>query len=189
MFSRGNEAQSNSGILNIRSQGWATRAFPRAFWQRGSTVCWARALVVPWDVREGSGGCVWFATSLGPPGTSHFTGFPLQATRRSAWNAGCFTSWRCRNTSSCAASARLGGCSISRASEYQLGVGGWGLPDAPAPCSAPQYPPPPRSRDFYHTCYCLSGLAIAQHFGSGDLHHEVVLGGPENRLVGCRALP
>ncbi|NXT32639.1 FNTB farnesyltransferase, partial [Pelecanoides urinatrix] len=39
-----------------------------------------------------------------------------------------------------------------------------------------------RSRDFYHTCYCLSGLAIAQHFGSGDLHHEVVLGVPENRL-------
>lgn len=42
----------------------------------------------------------------------------------------------------------------------------------------------PRSRDFYHTCYCLSGLAIAQHFGSGDLHHELVLGIPENRLVG-----
>lgn len=50
----------------------------------------------------------------------------------------------------------------------------------------------PRSRDFYHTCYCLSGLAIAQHFGSGDLHHEVVLGVPENRLVGAghrRELP
>lgn len=45
-------------------------------------------------------------------------------------------------------------------------------------------PPCPRSRDFYHTCYCLSGLAIAQHFGSGDLHHELVLGIPENRLVG-----
>ncbi|XP_010173243.1 protein farnesyltransferase subunit beta-like, partial [Antrostomus carolinensis] len=41
---------------------------------------------------------------------------------------------------------------------------------------------PGKSRDFYHTCYCLSGLAIAQHFGSGDLHHEVVLGVPENRL-------
>nr|XP_026654692.1 protein farnesyltransferase subunit beta [Zonotrichia albicollis] len=38
------------------------------------------------------------------------------------------------------------------------------------------------SRDFYHTCYCLSGLAIAQHFGSGDLHNEVVLGIPENCL-------
>ncbi|NXK15648.1 FNTB farnesyltransferase, partial [Herpetotheres cachinnans] len=41
---------------------------------------------------------------------------------------------------------------------------------------------PGKSRDFYHTCYCLSGLAIAQHFGSGELHHEVVLGIPENRL-------
>ncbi|XP_009472273.1 PREDICTED: uncharacterized protein LOC104020564 [Nipponia nippon] len=41
---------------------------------------------------------------------------------------------------------------------------------------------PGKSRDFYHTCYCLSGLAIAQHFGSGDLHHEVILGVPENRL-------
>uniref|UniRef100_A0A8C0I7G6 Prenyltransferase alpha-alpha toroid domain-containing protein n=1 Tax=Bubo bubo TaxID=30461 RepID=A0A8C0I7G6_BUBBB len=41
---------------------------------------------------------------------------------------------------------------------------------------------PGKSRDFYHTCYCLSGLAIAQHFGSGDLHHETVLGVPENRL-------
>ncbi|KQL42470.1 protein farnesyltransferase subunit beta [Amazona aestiva] len=41
---------------------------------------------------------------------------------------------------------------------------------------------PGKSRDFYHTCYCLSGLAIAQHFGSGDLHHQVVLGAPENRL-------
>ncbi|XP_075282041.1 protein farnesyltransferase subunit beta isoform X2 [Opisthocomus hoazin] len=42
---------------------------------------------------------------------------------------------------------------------------------------------PGKSRDFYHTCYCLSGLAIAQHFGSGDLHREVVLGVPENRLA------
>ncbi|NWI24266.1 FNTB farnesyltransferase, partial [Sula dactylatra] len=41
---------------------------------------------------------------------------------------------------------------------------------------------PGKSRDFYHTCYCLSGLAIAQHFGSGDLHRETVLGSPENRL-------
>ncbi|NWJ04591.1 FNTB farnesyltransferase, partial [Crypturellus undulatus] len=41
---------------------------------------------------------------------------------------------------------------------------------------------PGKSRDFYHTCYCLSGLAVAQHFGSGELHHELLLGGPENRL-------
>ncbi|XP_071618507.1 protein farnesyltransferase subunit beta [Heliangelus exortis] len=44
---------------------------------------------------------------------------------------------------------------------------------------------PGKSRDFYHTCYCLSGLAIAQHFGSGELHHEWVLGGPENRSGRC----
>ncbi|XP_036398354.1 protein farnesyltransferase subunit beta-like [Megalops cyprinoides] len=42
---------------------------------------------------------------------------------------------------------------------------------------------PGKSRDFYHTCYCLSGLAIAQHFGSRDLHHELILGKDENRLV------
>ncbi|KYO25880.1 protein farnesyltransferase subunit beta-like [Alligator mississippiensis] len=41
---------------------------------------------------------------------------------------------------------------------------------------------PGKSRDFYHTCYCLSGLSVAQHFGSGELLHEVVLGVPENRL-------
>lgn len=26
-----------------------------------------------------------------------------------------------------------------------------------------------RARDFYHTCYCLSGLSIAQHFAEGKL--------------------
>lgn len=40
-----------------------------------------------------------------------------------------------------------------------------------------------RSRDFYHTCYCLSGLSIAQHFGNVDLHHEMILGSEDNRLV------
>lgn len=40
-----------------------------------------------------------------------------------------------------------------------------------------------RSRDFYHTCYCLSGLSIAQHFGNMDLHDEMILGSEENRLV------
>lgn len=48
-------------------------------------------------------------------------------------------------------------------------------------CSEPPYPC--RSRDFYHTCYCLSGLSIAQHFGSGAMLHDVVLGVPENALV------
>ncbi|XP_073495020.1 protein farnesyltransferase subunit beta [Phyllobates terribilis] len=41
---------------------------------------------------------------------------------------------------------------------------------------------PGKSRDFYHTCYCLSGLSIAQHFGSGEMLHENILGIPENSL-------
>ncbi|XP_062857529.1 protein farnesyltransferase subunit beta isoform X2 [Trichomycterus rosablanca] len=41
---------------------------------------------------------------------------------------------------------------------------------------------PGKARDFYHTCYCLSGLSIAQHFGNKDLHNELVLGKEENRL-------
>ncbi|XP_076407022.1 protein farnesyltransferase subunit beta isoform X2 [Peromyscus maniculatus bairdii] len=41
---------------------------------------------------------------------------------------------------------------------------------------------PGKSRDFYHTCYCLSGLSIAQHFGSGAMLHDVVMGVPENAL-------
>lgn len=32
--------------------------------------------MVPWDVREGSGGCVWFATSLGPPRPQAFHRLP-----------------------------------------------------------------------------------------------------------------
>ncbi|TRY56978.1 hypothetical protein DNTS_023901 [Danionella cerebrum] len=42
---------------------------------------------------------------------------------------------------------------------------------------------PGKSRDFYHTCYCLSGLSIAQHFGNKDLHNELVLGRDDNRLA------
>ncbi|KAL2082768.1 hypothetical protein ACEWY4_022586 [Coilia grayii] len=42
---------------------------------------------------------------------------------------------------------------------------------------------PGKSRDFYHTCYCLSGLSVAQHFGNRDLHHELVLGCEENKLA------
>ncbi|XP_069564584.1 protein farnesyltransferase subunit beta isoform X2 [Brachyistius frenatus] len=42
---------------------------------------------------------------------------------------------------------------------------------------------PGKSRDFYHTCYCLSGLSVAQHFGNMDLHHEMILGKEENRLA------
>ncbi|XP_063078350.1 protein farnesyltransferase subunit beta [Engraulis encrasicolus] len=42
---------------------------------------------------------------------------------------------------------------------------------------------PGKSRDFYHTCYCLSGLSVAQHFGNRNLHHELVLGDEDNRLA------
>lgn len=58
---------------------------------------------------------------------------------------------------------------------------GWGLWEQRSTCS--ESPCPCRSRDFYHTCYCLSGLSIAQHFGSGAMLHDVVLGMPENALV------
>ncbi|XP_002735484.1 protein farnesyltransferase subunit beta-like [Saccoglossus kowalevskii] len=41
---------------------------------------------------------------------------------------------------------------------------------------------PGKSRDHYHTCYCLSGLSVAQHFTSGSLCHESVLGHADNEL-------
>ncbi|XP_018583015.1 protein farnesyltransferase subunit beta [Scleropages formosus] len=41
---------------------------------------------------------------------------------------------------------------------------------------------PGKSRDFYHTCYCLSGLSIAQHFGGHDFHLELIIGNDDNRL-------
>ncbi|KAM8920872.1 protein farnesyltransferase subunit beta-like [Pelodytes ibericus] len=41
---------------------------------------------------------------------------------------------------------------------------------------------PGKSRDFYHTCYCLSGLSIAQHFGGGEMLHEIIVGLQDNRL-------
>ena len=28
---------------------------------------------------------------------------------------------------------------------------------------------PSKPRDFYHTCYCLSGLSVAQHYGGGAI--------------------
>lgn len=43
-----------------------------------------------------------------------------------------------------------------------------------------------RARDFYHTCYCLSGLSVAQHFGNLESHHELILGREENRLVSAQ---
>uniref|UniRef100_A0A4W3I1Z1 Protein farnesyltransferase subunit beta n=1 Tax=Callorhinchus milii TaxID=7868 RepID=A0A4W3I1Z1_CALMI len=41
---------------------------------------------------------------------------------------------------------------------------------------------PTKSRDFYHTCYCLSGLSLAQHCVGGNILHEIIVGDPNNRL-------
>ncbi|KAK2157229.1 hypothetical protein LSH36_195g05038 [Paralvinella palmiformis] len=41
---------------------------------------------------------------------------------------------------------------------------------------------PGKPRDFYHTCYCLSGLSVAQHFSEGRLSQEYILGSATNQL-------
>ncbi|CAG5132348.1 unnamed protein product [Candidula unifasciata] len=41
---------------------------------------------------------------------------------------------------------------------------------------------PGKARDHYHTCYCLSGLSVAQHFLGGLLSNDIVIGNPQNRL-------
>ena len=41
---------------------------------------------------------------------------------------------------------------------------------------------PGKPRDYYHTCYCLSGLSVAQHFNRGKLTANKVIGDPENEL-------
>ncbi|XP_055879773.1 protein farnesyltransferase subunit beta-like [Biomphalaria glabrata] len=41
---------------------------------------------------------------------------------------------------------------------------------------------PGKARDHYHTCYCLSGLSVAQHFIGGSLSNEIIIGNPQNRL-------
>lgn len=41
---------------------------------------------------------------------------------------------------------------------------------------------PGKNRDFYHTCYCLSGLSVAQHFAGGKLGHLNVVGHEDNQL-------
>ena len=41
---------------------------------------------------------------------------------------------------------------------------------------------PGKARDYYHTCYCLSGLSVAQHFNRGKLTANKVIGDPENEL-------
>ncbi|XP_037500289.1 protein farnesyltransferase subunit beta [Rhipicephalus sanguineus] len=42
---------------------------------------------------------------------------------------------------------------------------------------------PGKHRDYYHTCYLLSGLSVAQHFGGGILSSSRVLGDPANELI------
>ena len=44
---------------------------------------------------------------------------------------------------------------------------------------------PGKSRDFYHTCYTLSGLAVSQNLPGS---YEAVLGDPSNRLVSTHPL-
>ncbi|XP_067681772.1 protein farnesyltransferase subunit beta-like [Haliotis asinina] len=41
---------------------------------------------------------------------------------------------------------------------------------------------PGKSRDFYHTCYCLSGLSIAQHFTGGHLADMHIVGNTKNEV-------
>ncbi|XP_033734614.1 protein farnesyltransferase subunit beta-like [Pecten maximus] len=41
---------------------------------------------------------------------------------------------------------------------------------------------PGKSRDYYHTCYCLSGLAVSQHFAGGKLAHLHTVGSQDNEL-------
>lgn len=42
---------------------------------------------------------------------------------------------------------------------------------------------PGKSRDFYHTCYCLSGLSVAQHFVNKNQSNLTIVGGQENHLA------
>uniref|UniRef100_A0A2R5LKX7 Protein farnesyltransferase subunit beta n=1 Tax=Ornithodoros turicata TaxID=34597 RepID=A0A2R5LKX7_9ACAR len=42
---------------------------------------------------------------------------------------------------------------------------------------------PGKPRDYYHTCYLLSGLTVAQHFGGGILGTSKVVGSRQNELV------
>jgi len=41
---------------------------------------------------------------------------------------------------------------------------------------------PGRSRDFYHTCYCLSGLSVAQNFIGDEVNNVKILGPKKNHL-------
>ncbi|KAJ8308226.1 hypothetical protein KUTeg_013100 [Tegillarca granosa] len=41
---------------------------------------------------------------------------------------------------------------------------------------------PGKQRDYYHTCYCISGLSVAQHFAGGKLSHVYVVGKSSNEI-------
>ncbi|KAJ8045286.1 Protein farnesyltransferase subunit beta [Holothuria leucospilota] len=41
---------------------------------------------------------------------------------------------------------------------------------------------PGKPRDYYHTCYCLSGLSLAQHFLTDNMNVKYVMGGEGNEL-------
>jgi len=41
-----------------------------------------------------------------------------------------------------------------------------------------------RTKDYYHTCYCLSGLSVAQHFADGKHSCTHVIGNKDlNEVV------
>jgi len=42
---------------------------------------------------------------------------------------------------------------------------------------------PDRPRDFYHTCYGLSGLSVSQHVSSSKTGRAHIIGSPENELA------
>lgn len=47
---------------------------------------------------------------------------------------------------------------------------------------------PGKGPDFYHTCYTLSGMSVAQHFTTTAIHKKCVVGHPANELVPVHAL-
>lgn len=48
---------------------------------------------------------------------------------------------------------------------------------------------PGKTKDFYHTCYCLSGLSVAQHFADGKHARSCVIGNKElNEVKPCHPL-
>jgi len=42
---------------------------------------------------------------------------------------------------------------------------------------------PGKGPDFYHTCYTLSGLSVAQHFAAGPLHKRYIVGNKDNEVA------